>query len=178
MFKALQEGWIPPTNITKEEYEHIRNNLNENKELSGFVGFGCSFSGIWFSTYAKNGTNRNYAKNAHNSILKKMKTLMDVNFICEDFRDLSYLNTIIYCDCPYKNTSQYSKVLLGDFPYNEFLRWAKEQSKDNIVLVSEYKHNTPEDAKILLEIPSRTDIRGKYGKQIKTVEVLWTYNNL
>ena len=96
MFKALQNGWIPPENISKEEYEYIRNNLDEDKALSGFVGFGCSFSGIWFSNYAKDNTGRNYAKNAHNSILKKMKTLMDAEFICKDFQELSFKNSIIY----------------------------------------------------------------------------------
>jgi DNA adenine methylase len=178
MFKALQNGWIPPKELLKEEYEYIRNNLDENKALSGFVGFGCSFSGIWFSNYAKDNTGRNYCLNAHNSILKKMETLMDAQFTCEDFRNLNYKNAVIYCDPPYKNTSQYDKKILGNFPYDEFIEWVKEQSKNNVVLVSEYKRNAPEDAKILLEINSRTDIKGKGGKQIPTVEVLWTYNEI
>ena len=46
----------------------------------------------------------------------------------------------------------------------------KRTKQSNIVLVSEYKH-LPEDAKIVLEINSRTDIRGKDGKQIPTVEI-------
>ncbi len=71
MFQALQKGWIPPETISREKYEYIRNNLDVNKALSGFVGFGCSFSGIWFSNYAKDNTGRNYCKNAYNSILKK-----------------------------------------------------------------------------------------------------------
>jgi DNA adenine methylase len=178
MFNELQKDWIPPTDINKEQYLHIKNNLDENPALSGFVGFGCAFAGIWFDTYAKDGSGRNYCKNAHNSILKKMKTLMDAKFTCEDFRNLSFKNSIIYCDPPYKNTHQYNAMLLGEFDYDEYIAWTKEQSKNNIVLMSEYKHNLPEDANIVLEIPSRTDIRGKDGKQIETIEVLYTYNDL
>ena len=179
MFKALQEGWIPPDVVSKDEYEYIKNNLYENPALSGFVGFGCSFSGIWFSNYAKDNSGRNYAKNAHNSILKKMKTLHNAKFISNDFYNLNFSNSIIYCDPPYKNTSPYNKNLLGEFPYDKFLEWVKEQSKNNIVLVSEYKYNLPEDATLILEIPSKTDIRrGVHGERIETIEVLYTYNKL
>ncbi len=101
---------------------------------------------------------------------------MDANFICQDFLELNFKNSLIYCDPPYKNTSPYNKKMVGEFPYDKFIEWVKKHSLNNIVLVSEYKYNVPEDAYIVLEIPSRTDIRGKDGKQIPTVEVLYTYN--
>lgn len=53
LLKACQNGYVPPENVTKEDYEYIKNNLNENKALAGFVGFGCSFGGKWFGGYAK-----------------------------------------------------------------------------------------------------------------------------
>jgi DNA adenine methylase len=175
MFIALQDGWIPPEIITEDEYNHIKANPNENKKLSGFVGFGCSFAGKWFECYARNKEGRNYCKNAHNSILKKIKLLQDAKFTCCDFINLDFKNSIIYCDPPYKGTGCYNKQLLGDFPYDDFIDWVKIQSKNNIVLVSEYKHNVPNDARIVLEINSRTDMRGING-QIPTIEVLYTYN--
>ena len=72
----------------------------------------------------------------------------------------------------------YYKKLLGEFPYNEFLDWVYNQSKNNIVLVSECKHNTPKNTNTVLEIPSKTSIRNKNDKVIETVEVLYTYNNI
>jgi len=45
MYKELQNGWIPPMALTKEEYDYIKNNPNEKLYLTGFVGFGCSFAG-------------------------------------------------------------------------------------------------------------------------------------
>ena len=80
------------------------------------------------------------------------------------------------CDPPYKGTTPYYKKILGEFPYDDFIEWVKSQSKKNTVLVSEYKHNVPIDAYILLEIPSKTSIRDKSGNVIETVEVLYTYN--
>ena len=181
MFKELQKGWIPPTTITEEDYKYIRLNQDEKPYLSGFVGFACSFAGKYFGGYARDGkgdNGGNYALRGHNSILKKMKTLMSAKFTSKDFLELDFDDSLIYCDPPYRNTTQYNKKVLGDFPYDNFINWTIEQSKKNIVLVSEYKHNVPEGAKIVLEIPSRTSIRDKSDNVIDTIEVVWTWNNL
>lgn len=182
MFEELKNGWVPPEIVTKQEYDYIKNNQNECPHLTGFVGFACSFAGKWFGGYARNikGVDkiRNYALEGKNSVLRKMEGLKDANFICKDFLELSFSDAIIYCDPPYKNTTQYNKKLLGAFPYDDFLQWVNEQSNKNIVLVSEYKHNVPQGAKIVLEIPSRTSIRNKDNKRIDTIECLWTWNDI
>jgi DNA adenine methylase len=181
MFKALQNGWVPPTDVSEDEYKRIQNNKEENLALSGFVGFACSFAGKFFGGYArysKGGGTRNYAQHGINSLNKKMVGLKNAKFISKDFLGLDFENSLIYCDPPYRNTTQYYKKILGSFPYDDFLKWVKEQSRKNIVLVSEYKHNVPDGAKIVLEIKSKTDIRGSSGNAIDTVEVLWTYNDL
>jgi len=179
MFKALQNGWMPPIKISEEEYQLVKKNQDKEPHIAGFVGFACSFAGKFWGGYArdsKGGGKGNYALRGHNSILKKMKTLIDAEFTCKDFTEISFNNCIIYCDPPYKNTTPYYKKILGEFPYDKFLDWINKQSKNNIVLVSEYKHNIPDNAYILLEIPSRTNIRNKNGKVIETVEVLYTVN--
>lgn len=43
MWKELQNGWIPPTECTKEQYDFVRKNLDVKPYVSGFIGFGCSF---------------------------------------------------------------------------------------------------------------------------------------
>jgi len=179
MFKALQNGWMPPTEVSEEEYQLFKKNQDIEPHVAGFVGFACSFAGKFWGGYArdtKGGGTGNYALRGHNSILKKMETLMDAEFTSKDFTELSYNNCIIYCDPPYKNTTPYYKKILGEFPYDKFLEWVNEQSKNNIVLISEYKHNLPDNAYILLEIPSKTSIRDKNGEVIETVEVLYTLN--
>src|SRR5690349_3392797 len=46
MWEALQGGWKPPTEVTREEWYGIKD--EEPSALRGFVGFGCSFGGRWF----------------------------------------------------------------------------------------------------------------------------------
>jgi DNA adenine methylase len=179
MFNALKNDWLPPKNVSEEEYQLARKNQDKEPHIAGFIGFACSFAGKFWGGYArdsKGGGTGNYALRGHNSILKKMETLKDAEFTCEDFTNLKYNNCMIYCDPPYKNTTPYYKKILGEFPYDKFLEWVKNQSKNNIVLVSEYKHNVPNSAYILLEIPSKTSIRDKDGNVIETVEVLYTLN--
>lgn len=179
MFEALQQGWIPPTQISEEEYAMFKLKQDTYPHIAGFVGFACSFAGKFWGGYArdkKGGGEGNYALRGHNSILKKMESLGDAEFSCKDFLELDYNNCLIYCDPPYKDTTPYYRKILGDFPYDKFLDWVAIQSKKNTVVISEYKHNVPSGANILLEIPSKTSVRDKTGNVIETVEVLWTYN--
>ena len=181
MLRALQDGWIPPEIVTEEDYKVAKINQDVEPHVAGFVGFACSFAGKFWGGYARDGKadkSGNYALRGKNSILKKMETLMTAEFTCKDFLDLDYENCLIYCDSPYKNTTPYYKKILGEFPYDKYIEWVKLQSKKNIVLVSEYKHNVPEDAIVVLEIPSKTSIRDKSENVIETIEVLYTYNKL
>jgi DNA adenine methylase len=175
MFQALQNGWIPPTSVSEQEYYSAKQNQDNEPWIAGFVGFACSFAGKWWGGYARDNKGGNYALRGHNSVLKKMKALSCATFTSQDFQELNYENCLVYCDPPYKNTTQYCKSILGNFPYENFLQWTKKMSEKNIVLVSEYKHNVPDGAKIVLEIPSRTSIRDKSGNVIETTEVLWEW---
>ena len=68
LHKAVQQGWIPPSVITEEDYKQAK---YQEDHLKSFVGFGCSFSGKYFGGYARGGEDRNYALNANNTLLKK-----------------------------------------------------------------------------------------------------------
>src|SRR5574343_212970 len=70
LWKAVQSGWIPPSDISEELYGEIKNNKESYpKELVAFVGFGCSFGGKWFGGYARGGS-RNFADVAKRSLAK------------------------------------------------------------------------------------------------------------
>jgi len=175
MYKELQQGWIPPTTLSKEEYEYIKNNPDEKPYLTGFVGFGCSFAGKWFGGYAKDNTGRNYCLNAHNSILDKMNNLMNTSFDCKDYKEINPEGYIIYCDPPYEGTTQYSKKLVGEFNSNEFWEIMREWSKNNKVFISEY--NAPEDFKCIWSQEVKLDIRDSNNKKQPRIEKLYTYKN-
>lgn len=179
MWKQLQKGWIPPKSCTKEQYYYVKENMELYPYLAGFIGFGCSYSGRWCedSSYASDNTGRNYCLNAHNSTMKKIKKLNDVIFYCEDYNNLDFpKDSIIYCDKPYEGTTPYCIRQVGEFNHNYFWQWVRDNSKRYTILVSEYKHNIPEDFDIVWEKHSKQDIRNKDNKQTKTVEVLVKYH--
>ena len=176
MWRALQNGWEMPNEITEKEYQYIKNNKDEKPYLTGFVGFGCSFSGKWFGGFCRNNTNRNYCLNAKNSNLKLLPNLQDVIFYNEDYRNVNIpIGSLVYCDIPYKDTTQYCKDEVGEFNHDEFYQWVRENSNKYEIYVSEYKENVPKDFEIVWEKKSRKDIRDKENKLCKTIEVLIKY---
>lgn len=70
MYKALQNGYELPDNLSKEQYYDIKANKDRDKALTGFVGFGCSFGGKWFGGYAQNRANRNYCLESKKHTMK------------------------------------------------------------------------------------------------------------
>lgn len=103
LWQKLQEGWIPPTTISEEDYKNVKN-LDYPLHIRAFVGHGCSFSGKYFGGYARSGS-RNYALNAHNSLLKKIKFLQDVEFFHADYKEVTPRKALVYCDPPYASTT-------------------------------------------------------------------------
>lgn len=176
MWKALQNGWIPPTDITRREYKEIRDTKDKKPYLTGFVGFGCSFAGKWFGGYATS-DNRNYCLNAHNSTLDKMKYLKDVEFYNKDYQEVDIpIGSLVYCDIPYKNTTQYCKEEVGEFNHNEFYQWVRDNSNKYDIYISEYKKNVPNDFEIVWEMKSKQDIRNSKNERAETIEVLMKYS--
>lgn len=162
MWKELQNGWIPPKEITPKQYKEIKLNLDKEKHLSGFVGFGCSFAGKWWGGFAKDSTNKNYCKTAHNSTMKKVEKLKGVSFYNFDYKELNIkYDSIVYCDIPYKSTTAYCKKEVGEFNHNEFYDWCFENKNKFTILISEYEHNLPEGFKIVWKKESKQSIRNK-----------------
>ena len=171
MYKGVQNGYELPDSLTEEEYRYIREHKDEDKVLTGFVGFGCSFAGKWFGGYARNKQNHNYCKASKNSLMKKMSTMVDVEFDWRDYKSLFLKGCLIYCDPPYANTTKYTGV--PDFDSEEFWDIMREWSKDNDVYISEYE--APDDFVSVLDIPTKTNIRDKSDSVCSRVEKLFKY---
>ena len=178
LFERLQHGMQLPTNVSQEDYYKVKGmpeTCLEDIALKVFVGFGCSFAGKWWGGYARGGKDRNYAENAYNSTMKKANKMKDVGFFSMDYSEfVCSVDSLVYCDIPYKGTTQYSAV--GAFDHEAFYTWAKSQKQCRI-LVSEYKHNVPEGAIIIWEHKSKKGIRNKDGVQETTVEVVFEFIN-
>lgn len=172
MWQALKNGYELPQDLTKEQYLNIKRNLDDDPALSGFVGFGCSFGGKWFGGYA-NTPGRNYCLNAYNSTMKKFSNLQDVQFYNNDYSNFILPdNSLIYCDIPYKNTTQYCKKEVGVFDHDKFYEWVGKNSKRYDIYISEYAENVPLGYEIVWKVESKQDMHNKNGDQSKTSEVL------
>lgn len=174
LWKALQKGWNPPEYVSEDEYVGIKNNRDSYPmELVGFVGFGLSFGGKWFGGYCRDGNGRNYAKNACNSLLNKMKNLRDAHFRLIDFNTSNYdfEGVIIYCDPPYQDTTGYSAV--EEFNHDIFWEKCRVYAQKNTVLVSEYR--CPSDFVEIARFPTRTDMRNKEGKMDGRIEKIFIH---
>lgn len=171
MWKALQNGWQPPENISKEEYKQIRANISKfDKELVCFVGYLCSFGGKWFGGYASNSKGDNYCARGKRVLLKQIENLKDVKFIWSDYKDLELEpNSFIYCDPPYENTTKYK----DEFDHKEFWQWVRDKTKDgHTILVSEY--NAPNDFKCIWEKKVKT-VLNKNNQNDFRLERLFKY---
>lgn len=171
LHRAVQGGWQPPTTVTEDEYRAARS-LPDDDPRKAFIGFGCSFSGKWFGGYARNKTERNYAANARNSLLKKHANLRDVVFTAGDYRDVVLPDrSLVYCDIPYRGTTAYGAT--GAFDHEAFYKWASAaRQAGHDVLVSEYAANVPDGWQVVWSVDSKQDIRSADGLRKLTTEVL------
>ena len=169
MYQFLQKGWLPPDEISEEEYAVYKRTQPLDDPLTAFIGIGCSFGGKWFGGYARQYTGYNFAVGGRNSLKRQLPKIQDVVFLHRQYTGYSPVNHIIYCDPPYAKTTGYD----GCAKFDSILFWniMREWSENNIVIISEY--SAPEDFKCVLEIPTKTIIRDSENQPIQTVEKLF-----
>lgn len=157
MFKAVQNGWEPPSIISNKEYNKIKCNMDSYPaHLVGFVGIVCSFGAKWFGGYARGvsaaGKPRNYALEGKNNILKQAPLLKDIVFTSMPY-DVMVIPeySIIYCDPPYQKTTKYKHSI----DYTDFWEWCrKKHLQGHSIFISSY--NAPPDFKCILTIEHKT----------------------
>jgi len=169
--KGLSEGYIPPMNISEDEYKYIKEHRNEyNDCFLGYVGFQLSYGAKWFDTFRRDKVGkRKYDEEAFRNVMKQAPNLKGVKFYHRQFQTLKkdkIKGYVVYCDPPYHNTTKYAT---NDFPYDEFYQWCIDMSKNNIVLISEY--NMPEQFECIWqkELKCTLDKNSRSDK----VEKLW-----
>ena len=168
MWNALQNGWIPPDNVTREDHKKAKNAKNGEIEdhLRAFIRFGCSFGGDWFGGFALPDRRYKDQKKASScyvskkGLMKKLPNLMDVQFTCADYRTLKPSGAIIYCDPPYNQT--YEGWGGPKFDHDEFWVIMKKWSKDNTIIISGW--SSPEGVPVLCDWPDIKVVTGSHPK--------------
>jgi len=148
MWQDAQKGWIPPTNVSEEEYNKLKTSTDLAEK--GYVGHQYGFGGKYFKGYApKYGKNIN-STSASNRVVNIAKKLKDVVFSHGEYTQFSDLKGfVIYCDPPYNSTESH---YASKFNNKDFYDWCITMSKNNLVFVSEY--NTPDN---FIEIWSKSN---------------------
>jgi len=177
MWRELMKGWVPKK-YTREEHKQIRENKDNYPPYEvGWVGFSCSYSGVYFGGYAgetktKIGTVRDYQAEAIRNVLRQVPKMEGVVFENKPYYELEIpANSIVYCDPPYANTSRYK---VDDFDHGRFWDWVRSISKQgHIVFVSEY--NAPDDFECVWEKKAKSSLsaNGKSGGNKTSVEKLF-----
>jgi DNA adenine methylase len=149
MFKALQEGWLPPTTISETDYFNIKNSLTIAKEtygdklpaVRGVVGFAYSYAAKWFGGYRRGatayGTKRDYIREGYNNIVKQIPFIKGIRLYNSPYHQLLIPpNSIIYCDPPYRNTTKYKDLI----DHDHFYQWCRDKKAEgHTIFISEYQ---------------------------------------
>lgn len=157
LYKALQNGWTPPESLSEEQYRYVKEHKNEDKALTAFVGFGCSFGGKWFGGYGRHGvkdshaTERSMCEESARALLRDLEILKRAEFTCQDYREIEIPEgSVVYADPPYKNKMA-AYGLTDHFDTDAFWDWCREKSENNYVYISELE--APEDFEVIWEKP-------------------------
>lgn len=137
MWDAVSKGWMPPKLITEEQYAYIRNNKDEDKALTGYVGFALSYGGKWFGGWCRDGAGkRSYVEEAYRNAEEQFPKLKGVRFANKDILSVNpSRKALLYVDPPYKGTTKYAH----EFDHEKFYEWCRDmKSKGHVVVVSEY----------------------------------------
>ena len=144
-WKAIRDGWVPPTSVTYDEWYDVRNNPEVYPPAYvAHVAYNCSFGGKQWGGYARSMkadgiTPRNHSDEASRRDAATAKWLSDTLITCSGYSDVLSgvgLGDVVYCDPPYEGTTGYKT---GAFDHASF--WSAVQAaadRGALVYVSEY----------------------------------------
>lgn len=167
MWKAVQNGWKPPINVSEKEFDILKFSPQDSPE-KGYVGHQYSFGGKYFKGYAPK-----YGKNPDSSTASKRivsigEKIQNVNFNYGSYKQYSNLKDyVIYCDPPYMETESHYK---DSFHSSDFYEWCRYMAENNIVFLSEY--NAPKDFEYIWSNTSKlTGVSKAQGKHKSKIRV-------
>jgi hypothetical protein len=176
MYRAIQRGWDPPSEVSRETWEAYKVNPDPHDPMTAFCGFGCSRSGAWFSSFAaytKRNTNYHFpaALAARESLLKKLGKCQRVKFEAGDYMSAP-VRGVWYCDKPYEGSVDYPAV--KPFDHKRFWREIAIVSESIPVLISE-RSQAPEGFRVVDEWSVQSRIHVTAGEAGRRTERLYVH---
>lgn len=166
MWKSAQKGWIPPTFVSEDEFNMLKQEKGESA-IKGYVGHQYSFGGQYFEGYAPKYGKTSDSTRASQKVCNIARKCEDVIFTPSPYTQFSNLKGfVIYCDPPYQGTC-YKHC--NHFDYEAFWNWCREMAKENMVFVSNY--TAPDDFEEIFSLDRR--LTGNNISDRKRVEKLF-----
>lgn len=145
LFREMQKDSFQLPFVGEEKYKDIQKNKENYPDwIVGYAGFQLSFGAKFFGGYRRDKKGvRDYENEAQQNLKAQQNLIKDVDFYCGDYKNVPLVeNSIIYCDIPYKNTTQYNTS--KGFDYEEFYTWCEDKHNEgHKIYISEYY--MPED---------------------------------
>jgi len=179
LFKGVQQD-KPYPRISKKKYHELKIKCQHERVKPSFecaIGaFTYSYNGKQWGGYApksKDGVH-NYLKQrlTYYNSLKHNTTFMNTLFSTKDYRNIKLPNkpALIYCDPPYRDTTQYGTV----FDSDEFWERMRKWSKHHYVIISEYK--APSDFICVSKKKKAITLNNKRDKTTYKYEKVFIYS--
>lgn len=168
--ECIRDGWLPPVDVTEEEYKFYKIYEPITRECyatKAAVGYGCSFGGKFFDGFARDRRAKlTFAQRVYQASIEQAPRLKDTTFKTQSYMEgLPEGVNVIYCDPPYRNTTNCGAK--KPFDSDAFWNWCWAVALRGItVLVTEF--SAPPFA---MEIWSRekfTDLRRNDGNKVMT----------
>lgn len=160
-YQYIKNGGEPLSNITKEDYNNIKNGTD--KVARGNAKYLASFGGKPWGGYSgtdKRAPTKTRYMSSLTTFKKQIPNIINTNFTSIDYKKIQFLsNSFIYLDPPYKNTTGYTV----EINYGEYYKWVLEISKNNFVIASEY--NMPNNFTCFYKIPVKQSLAANNNKK-------------
>ena len=171
MWAAVKNGWVPPKEVSYNLHQNMK--TEEPSALRGFIGFGCSYMGRFYSGFTDTCLKSYNQIISVSNIIKTRK----ISFLQhEDYTTHDPHNMTIYCDPPYNESSTSNDAIVGfrKFNHEQFWEIMRKWSSNNLVFISET--SAPDDFLCIWEKPIG---RGFYkNKGFKRLERLFCHKSL
>jgi len=159
----------------EREWLELKQKKDMLDPLTAFAGFGCSYGGMWFGSYAQDKQQTNYATLARNALLDKKSGFSGIIWTACDYKTINIPDkAVVYCDPPYINTAGYTAV--DSFNHPVFWDWVRDLGKRATVFVSEYE--APADINKVFSITKLLGLHPKEGNTREREECLFTPNDI
>ena len=181
LFKALQNGWIPPFNVSKKLHNTVKTYKDSFPPyLRAYISLASAFSGIRYASYTTYKT-RPYSRSnsTWRGLMRQVEQMRGIIFEHKPFEDVNpNIPAVIYCDPPYKSRGDKLYWINKKDPFNheKFYEWCvKMANAGSWVFVSEYiepsvDHILVWEAEVKV---SSSDVNHTGGKRKTAVEKLF-----